>query len=166
MTERVRWRTAREWLIIFLSIVAGATALSYCISFWRSVEIRLSGKDGKEMESIKIAVRDGRLSFQVNGIEDYGIRTEYEFLIFEYQVHSIMLGAPHKFGEAYLQYRLLRFPAWIVILLSATYPIIAFIRGPLRRRRRRKRGLCPTCGYNLTGNVTGVCPECAAKVEG
>ncbi len=31
---------------------------------------------------------------------------------------------------------------------------------------RARRGLCPTCGYNLTGNTTGVCPECAAKVEG
>jgi predicted Zn-ribbon and HTH transcriptional regulator len=32
-----------------------------------------------------------------------------------------------------------------------------------RRRRRRYRlthGLCLTCGYNLTGNVSGRCPEC------
>jgi len=55
-------------------------------------------------------------------------------------------------------------PHWIISLLLLTYPILAFIRGPLRRRRRRKRGLCPSCGYNLSGNTTGVCPECAAKV--
>ena len=50
----------------------------------------------------------------------------------------------------------------------ATYPIIAmvtFIRGPLRRYHRRKRGLCVRCGYNLTGNVSGVCPECGTRVE-
>ena len=39
-------------------------------------------------------------------------------------------------------------------------------RGPLRRWRRRKRGLCLHCGYNLTGNTSGVCPECAQKIEG
>ncbi len=27
-------------------------------------------------------------------------------------------------------------------------------------------GYCSQYGYNLTGNTTGVCPECAAKVEG
>ena len=46
------------------------------------------------------------------------------------------------------------------IMLSATYPIIAFIRGPLRRYRRRRKGLCVKCGYNLTGNTTGICSEC------
>ena len=25
---------------------------------------------------------------------------------------------------------------------------------------RRKRGLCASCGYDLTANVSGVCPEC------
>ena len=57
-------------------------------------------------------------------------------------------------------------PHWFISLLLLTYPAIALIRGPLRRRRRRKRGLCLTCGYNLTGNTSRVCPECAAKVEG
>ena len=48
-------------------------------------------------------------------------------------------------------------------MLFATYPTIAFIRGPLRRWRRRRRGECLTCGYNLTGNVSGVCPECGTQ---
>jgi uncharacterized paraquat-inducible protein A len=31
----------------------------------------------------------------------------------------------------------------------------------LRRRDVLKsRGLCPACAYDLTGNVSGVCPEC------
>ena len=30
----------------------------------------------------------------------------------------------------------------------------------LLRYWRRKRGLCQTCGYDLTGNVSGTCPEC------
>lgn len=51
-------------------------------------------------------------------------------------------------------------PMWMVALAASIYPAIAFIRGPLRWYRRRKRGLCVRCGYDLTGNVSAVCPEC------
>jgi hypothetical protein len=36
----------------------------------------------------------------------------------------------------------------------------------LRRRRRRAQivGVCFACGYNLTGNVSGTCPECGGTV--
>jgi hypothetical protein len=60
--------------------------------------------------------------------------------------------------------RYLYVPLWLVCLLFSAYPTIAFIRGPLRRYRRRKRGLCIRCGYDLTGNVSGICPECGIKV--
>ena len=61
--------------------------------------------------------------------------------------------------------RFIRLPLWMPLLLLATYPAIAFIRGPLRRWRRRRKGLCLKCGYSLTGNVSGVCPECGAEVK-
>ncbi len=51
-------------------------------------------------------------------------------------------------------------PLWFPFVIFSAYPAIAFVRGPLRRRRRRKRGECVACGYDLTGNVSGVCPEC------
>jgi hypothetical protein len=51
-------------------------------------------------------------------------------------------------------------PAWAVAFLFGWYPALAFIRGPLRRWRRPQKGLCPNCGYDLTGNVSGTCPEC------
>ncbi|MHC4698177.1 MAG: hypothetical protein ACYTFA_15695 [Planctomycetota bacterium] len=31
--------------------------------------------------------------------------------------------------------------------------------------RKPPSGYCQKCGYNLTGNVSGVCPECGTKVE-
>ena len=49
---------------------------------------------------------------------------------------------------------------WLLLVLFGAYPVTAFIRGPLRRWRRRKRGLCIRCGYNLEGNVSGVCSDC------
>ena len=48
----------------------------------------------------------------------------------------------------------------VISLLSAIYPTFTIIRGPIRRYRRRRKGLCLKCGYNLTGNESGICPEC------
>ena len=33
------------------------------------------------------------------------------------------------------------------------------------RRKRIAKGFCPVCGYNLTGNTSGVCPECGTKIS-
>ena len=49
-------------------------------------------------------------------------------------------------------------------VVFGVYPTFALLRGPVRRRRRRRHGLCTNCGYNLTGNVSGVCPECGAPI--
>jgi hypothetical protein len=51
-------------------------------------------------------------------------------------------------------------PLWAVLALFMLYPAVAFLRGPYRRYRRRVAGRCVRCGYDLTGNVSGVCPEC------
>jgi hypothetical protein len=32
-------------------------------------------------------------------------------------------------------------------------------------RHRIRPGHCPKCGYNLTGNVSGICPECGTPVK-
>ena len=59
-------------------------------------------------------------------------------------------------------------PLWFLMILFSTYPAIAFVRGPLRqyrRHRRRKCGLCIQCSYDLTGNVTGICPECGKEIS-
>jgi len=53
-------------------------------------------------------------------------------------------------------------PLLAISCVLAVYPIA---NAPLRRWRRRRKGLCVKCGYNLTGNLSGVCPECGTKVE-
>lgn len=36
----------------------------------------------------------------------------------------------------------------------------------IKRRRRLKRGACPTCGYDLKGLATGtLCPECGEQQD-
>ena len=56
-------------------------------------------------------------------------------------------------------------PIWIPFILFAAYPSVVFTRGPLRPWRRRRRGRCLKCGYDLTGNESGVCPECGSEVS-
>lgn len=58
----------------------------------------------------------------------------------------------------------LRAPLWLLAGLLLAHPSIALLRGPLRRRWRRRCNACTGCGYDLTGNVSGVCPECGRKV--
>ena len=57
-------------------------------------------------------------------------------------------------------------PCWMPFVLLAAYPCIALVAGIIRRRREKLRRQnemrCLQCGYDLTGNVTGVCPECGS----
>ncbi len=46
-------------------------------------------------------------------------------------------------------------PLWIPLLIIAVPTVIAW-----RRDRKPPPGHCKICGYNLTGNVSGRCPEC------
>ncbi len=51
-----------------------------------------------------------------------------------------------------------------------TFPLGALGAGlivgaSLRRPKAEARGACLSCGYNLTGNVSGVCPECGTDIQ-
>jgi hypothetical protein len=56
-------------------------------------------------------------------------------------------------------------PFWMWSLAFGVVPAIAFVRGPLRRMRRWRRGLCVSCGYDLTGLQETRCPECGLGFE-
>jgi hypothetical protein len=87
-----------------------------------------------------------RLGFDWRDFRDE-IRTQSNDRIpFVIRDHMLMAGAPY----------------WAVMLVAAALPLWAAGRWGRRRRRARRlrRGLCPSCGYDLTGNVSGACPEC------
>jgi len=50
-------------------------------------------------------------------------------------------------------------PLLPVTLVSLGFAACA-LRRAARRRRRESLGQCASCGYDLTGNVSGRCPEC------
>ena len=56
------------------------------------------------------------------------------------------------------------FPLWLPTALAAVTPAAWLVRAHRRARRRRAGGFCTRCGYDLTGNVSGTCPECGTAV--
>jgi len=56
-------------------------------------------------------------------------------------------------------------PYWLLACSAAgSAPALLMISRRLHRRSRRRAGRCVRCGYDLRGNVSGVCPECGAEV--
>jgi hypothetical protein len=53
-------------------------------------------------------------------------------------------------------------PLWFITGIFALLPLLALNRWRTRPQRRLAAGLCAVCGYDLTANVSGVCPECGA----
>jgi hypothetical protein len=54
-------------------------------------------------------------------------------------------------------------PMWALMLVTALAPAAGVVR-LLRRRRRRHRGMCPSCGYDLRASPER-CPECGEVVR-
>ena len=59
-------------------------------------------------------------------------------------------------GQAALVFALILAPVALLVLFEIPN---------LRRDRRRRHGQCIECGYDLTGNVSGVCPECGSDAK-
>lgn len=53
----------------------------------------------------------------------------------------------------------------LLAFLFGACAAVPLFRGPVRRWYRARRGRCIGCGYDLTGNVSGVCPECGKRLE-
>jgi hypothetical protein len=55
----------------------------------------------------------------------------------------------------------------VFLVVWGPIAVASFRRGlpawrELRRRAREASGRCVHCGYDLTGNTSGVCPECGS----
>ena len=62
--------------------------------------------------------------------------------------------------------RLVAVPYWLLFCVTACTPLIQAGRWVARHwRRSLLAGLCSSCGYNLTGNTSGICPECGTPID-
>ena len=55
------------------------------------------------------------------------------------------------------------FPLWLTTITLGLVGTVPLVSGPIRQWRRKRNGWCLECGYNLTGNRTGRCPECGTR---
>jgi hypothetical protein len=51
-------------------------------------------------------------------------------------------------------------PFWFLAGCALLTGFVGYARGPLRVKRRRRRGQCVHCGYSLAGLPEPRCPEC------
>jgi hypothetical protein len=59
-------------------------------------------------------------------------------------------------------------PGWALPTMLSLLPLTMLVVNARHRvavRIGRRRGLCLSCSYDLTGNVSGVCPECGTVVS-
>jgi hypothetical protein len=88
---------------------------------------------------------------------------------FGYQFHEGRIVAPigDDSDEPRISYhsrdRTLTLPYWAPLFAGAVLPLIVLRRAAREHRRRRaaRRGICPTCGYDLRATPDR-CPECGA----
>jgi DNA-directed RNA polymerase subunit RPC12/RpoP len=52
---------------------------------------------------------------------------------------------------------------WLLVWLFVLIPFARFMAWR-RQSRRTGKNECPSCGYNLTSNVSGICPECGTPI--
>jgi hypothetical protein len=86
--------------------------------------------------------------------------------------HFVNTTAPSK--QVWLEYggylEEMQMLGWGRIYRIPLLPITALLIVPtalhvLGARLRRGRGGCATCGYDLTGNISGRCPECGTSIS-
>jgi hypothetical protein len=71
----------------------------------------------------------------------------------------IFAGFPLSGTTATFRYREIDVPIWLFIIAFSVAPSIRVYRF-VRELRQPKPNECVECGYDLTGNVSGKCPEC------
>jgi hypothetical protein len=55
------------------------------------------------------------------------------------------------------------FPFWIPMLILFV-PTVYLSHRDWQRWKRVPAGYCPKCRYDLTGNTSGICPECGEQI--
>ena len=90
-----------------------------------------------------------------------GLCLSFGFIVGFAQNNRLAFEEPHVV--------LARWLIWMLgggLLFACTTHAAAWSIGWWQRQRRRRRvlsGACACCGYDLTGNVSGICPECGAS---
>ncbi len=75
-----------------------------------------------------------------------------------------ILSCDYPFASGGLRAIAIPFPLLAVFILGG-YPAFVVAARRLQIQRRKRRNQCVDCAYNLTGNTSGICPECGTAIN-
>lgn len=134
--------------------LAGCVVMLICwpVGHGRSVVLHVPGKHGLAIGNgaIHLAIARSRVGTIVNWADSWGVTVfgnPQPFSYWPYRTPKIW----YSLGGS----KVFTLPLWIPLVIVAIPTALVWYRG-----RRPPRGHCQRCGYDLTGNVSGVCPEC------
>lgn len=173
---RLTGGTLRKALSLLLLLAAGVVVLEWFRSgsHWDQVstgvggmEVSLGSEPGRVCLELFVS-RPGPSQSRGPRIGHHSEEVSGDNLWVDGRVHS---GYGWRFlgvGYAYLIFpggqatRIFFAPHWLIAAMLSAYPTLRI----WRRWRSRPCGYptCAQCGYNLTGNVSGICPECGTPI--
>jgi len=148
MVHRSRTRRVLKWAGVLVCV---ATLSAYGVGPFFAVD---------ESHLWWIDLHDGNVDVGFNRARMWGHYYWFPLGKGYFQVGGKQISLPNlEYGSlvswnAYL-------PLWLLLLVAAVATFILFWLD----RRRIPPGHCQTCAYNLTGNVSGRCPECGTAVK-
>ena len=150
--RRTKWRRVGKWVG---TIASSALALAWLVNGWRVlgwyVDRPVTADVSVVAGNVVLSYGPQRRVVGLGGlycirVSDYATPPEWRAAL--PRVRSLPAG-PYRGGfEATV-------PLWTLILLALLPACWLWLLD-----RRRPPGHCPKCGYDLTGNTSGLCPEC------
>jgi hypothetical protein len=169
----------RKVVTITCSAAALATAIVWIASHWAFLNASCSLMDTSRQVHLEASLGELSLTYQRQdrvpaspGSQRYsrwwdGFGYRYSARAYDQGEYGIYAHRMHKNI----------FPVWALFVVFSVFPGVVFTKRKLlpmyrrwvpaahRRWRSCCKGCCKHCGYNLTGNVSGVCPECGQPIS-
>ena len=145
--------------VVSLLLMIGVVGL-WVDGYWNQV---VAGYDARKY-GLWLYSESGRCSLIVTreGGLDYGWELDRNGTLSEFSYSSLGFGG----GTDYLhgrEYVYVEIPHWFLTLIFAILPAVWLFKW--NKRRKLSPNGCAGCGYDLTGNESGVCPECGKCVK-
>ena len=164
----------RRTLLVLCALCSVSIMVLWVMSYWQAPSVLWSGRDFRLIEvaihrgSVAAGVRHFDLLIDARALQSevvmLGGRLSFRLMSPRHAWPWKRWGLTWQLNPGGRPIQQVFFGAWIpATLFGAAAYILA--RPLLAARRRRRHGLCVSCQYDLTGNESGVCPECGSPIS-
>ncbi len=133
--------------------VAKWTGLVVCVLIVVAWAVSLRWGFGYGSKRWVMACARGSVAVRITDVFDADGWGMFDATVFADSFWSFHL--PRFFSDATIPLTECGIPLWMPLVVTAILTAIMFYRD----RRRIPPGYCQKCGYDLTGNESGICPE-------